>query len=192
MASVRSDAARNRARILDAARECAITDLKLNDVARRAGLGVGTVYRHFSNIEALVAALAEGAVEKLRALARTAEREPDPERALAALVRGGLSLQLADAGLQTVLLADASEIPELAGVRAEVMGAAERVLARARDAGVVREDLTLERLLHLVCGIEYAARLGAPGEGELYLDIALAGLYAGRRSPATGTHIAGW
>ena len=62
--SVRSDAMRSRARILDAARECDPGALRLNEVARAAGVGVGTVYRHFPTAHALVEALAADGLER--------------------------------------------------------------------------------------------------------------------------------
>lgn len=176
MAALRSDAARSRARILDAARECELSELRLNEVAQRAGVGVGTVYRHFPTVGALTAALAQGAVERLRDIAREAAAEPDPGRAFDRLLRGALDLQLADAGLQTVLLADELAIPELAGLRAEVLEAAERVFARAHAAGAVRPELTLAGVQRLVCGIEHAVRLNAGRDRDVYLDVLLAGL----------------
>jgi AcrR family transcriptional regulator len=176
MAALRSDAARSRARILDAARGCELAELRLNEVAHRAGVGVGTVYRHFPTVEALTAALAEGAVRRLRELAREAAAEPDPGRGLELLLRGALALQLEDAGLQTVLLADEASIPELAGLRAEALDEAERVFTRAREAGVVRPELTITGLQRLVCGVEHAVRLGGGRDRELYLEVLLAGV----------------
>jgi AcrR family transcriptional regulator len=176
MAALRSDAARSRARILDAARGCELAELRLNEVAHRAGVGVGTVYRHFPTVEALTAALAEGAVRRLRELAHEAAAEPDPGRGLELLLRGALALQLEDAGLQTVLLADESVIPELAGLRAEALDESERVFARARAAGAVRPELTLQGLQRLVCGVEHAVRLGGGRDRELYIEVLLAGL----------------
>lgn len=172
----RADAARSRARILDAARGCALSELRLNDVASRAGVGVGTVYRHFPTVDALTAALAEGAVGRLRDVARAAAADPDPGRAFDRLLRGALDLQLADAGLQTVLLADESAIPELAGLRGELLGAAEQVFARAHAAGVVRAELTLAGVQRLVCGIEHAVRLNSGRDRDLYVEVLIAGL----------------
>ncbi|AYF98041.1 TetR/AcrR family transcriptional regulator [Protaetiibacter intestinalis] len=173
---VRSDAVRSRARILDAARGCEGAELRLNEVAHRAGVGVGTVYRHFPTVDALAAALAEGALERLRELAREAEADPDPGAALARLVRGALALQVDDPGLQTALMADPSDIPELAALRAEVGEVGERVFARAQAAGVVRAELTLGSLQRLICGLEHAVRLGDADDRELYLDMLLAGI----------------
>lgn len=176
VATLRADAARSRARILDAARSCEPSELRLNDVAHRAGVGVATVYRHFPTVEALTAALAQGAVERLRDVAREAAADPDPGRAFDRLLRGALELQLADAGLQTVLLADESAIPELAGLRAELLEVAEQVLTRARAAGLVRPELTLAGVQRLVCGIEHAVRLGGGSDRGLYIEVLLAGL----------------
>jgi AcrR family transcriptional regulator len=178
MAALRSDAARSRARILEAAHGCERADLRLNEVARRAGVGVGTVYRHFPTVEALTAALAEGAVRRLGALARDAAAEDDPARGLDVLLRGALELQLEDAGLQAVLLADASAIPDVAALRAQALADAEQVFARARAAGVVRAEVTLSGLQRLVCGIEHAVRLSGGRDRDLFVEVLLAGLRA--------------
>src|SRR5690606_41241090 len=108
MAALRSDAARSRARILEAAHGCERADLRLNEVARRAGVGVGTVYRHFPTVEALTAALAEGAVRRLGALARDAAAEGDPARGLDVPLRRAHALTRASAGLSVVLHVDTS------------------------------------------------------------------------------------
>jgi AcrR family transcriptional regulator len=176
MATLRSDAARSRARILEAAGSCDLAELRLNEVAHRAGVGVGTVYRHFPTVEALTAALAEGAVRRLRDLTRAAAADPDPAHGLELLVRGALDLQLQDAGLQTVLLADESTIPELVALRAEARDDAERIIERARAAGVVRPELTVPRLQQLICGIEHAVRIGSDRDRELYVEVLLAGV----------------
>jgi AcrR family transcriptional regulator len=172
----RADATRSRVRILDAARGCDSDDLRLNDVARRAGVGVGTVYRHFPTVHALVEALVSDDLERYRALARRAVAEPDPAAALAWLVREGLSLQLEDGGLQSVLLASEDATPAVAELKRELEEAAEVVVARAREAGVVRGDLTVARLQHLVCGVEHAVRIGGGGDREFYVSAMLAGL----------------
>lgn len=173
----RSDAARSRARILDVARSCDLTTLRLNDVARQAGVGVGTVYRHFPTVHSLVEAVAVDDLEKYRELARAASAEPDVERALELLFRRGLALQLADGGLQAVLLAEADSAPETAAIKQELWALATRIIDAARDAGAIRSDLTTARIVHLVCGIEHAVRVGG-GDPDFYADVVLAGLKA--------------
>lgn len=176
MTPARADAIRSRTRILDAARGCSSPDLRLNEVARRAGVGVGTVYRHFPTTEALAAALASDVLIRLRDLAQAAAHDDDPAIALTRLVRGGLELQLGNAGLQTALLADDDNLADLGIVRGALIDAVREVLDRAVAVGAVRADLTLERLQHLMCGIEYAARLQPADDADFYLDAALAAI----------------
>ncbi|MCL1870625.1 MAG: TetR/AcrR family transcriptional regulator [Promicromonosporaceae bacterium] len=173
--SPRSDAVRSRERILDAARN-EPGELRLNEVARRAGVGVGTVYRHFPTVHALTEALATGDLERYRDLARRAAAEPDPAAALELLVREGLALQLSDGSLQAVLLASEDASAEVQALKRELGEVTAAVVDAARRAGVVRDDLTMDALRHLVCGVEYAVRVGG-GEGrDFFLDVVLAGL----------------
>lgn len=179
--SPRPDAARSRARILDAARDVPAENLRLNDVAHRAGVGVATAYRHFPTVHALVEALAEADLARYSDLARRACAEPDPLRGLDLLVRDGLALQLAGDGLQAVLLADRDTSPAVTAIKDELLAAVETVVARAVAAGAVRPGLTPARLRNLVCGLEHAVRVsgGGPDEREFHLALALAGLRAG-------------
>ncbi|WP_395244433.1 TetR/AcrR family transcriptional regulator [Agromyces sp. MMS24-K17] len=174
----RADAARSRVRILDVARQCDPADLRLNDVARRAGVGVGTVYRHFPTVHALLEAVVTSDLERYRELARRAAAEPDPAVALDLLVRDGLALQLEDGGLQAVLLASEDASADVATLKRELAQVADAVVAAAREAGVVRADLTTARLQHLVCGIEHAVRIGGDDDRGFLLDTMLAGIRA--------------
>ena len=176
MTTIRSDAARSRARILRAARAHNSRDLRLNDVARDAGVGVGTVYRHFPTVKALVEALTIDTIEKMREISLQAEAEPNPASAFAFYLRSALALQLEDDGLQTVLLSPEDETEEVHSAKLHIFATFSAVLNEAQAMGAVRADVTLEQLSHLVCGIEHAVRLGAPGDREMLLDILLAGL----------------
>jgi AcrR family transcriptional regulator len=178
VAALRTDAARSRARILDAARERDVRALRLNDVARDAGVGVGTVYRHFPNVAALVAALTTDTLERMRELGRAAAAEPDAGRAFEHYLRGALALQLADGGLQSVLLAPVDDAPEVREAKAEIFATFEAVLRRAQDAGAIRRDLDVQHIEHLVCGVEYAVRLGEPADRDRLFPVLLAGLRA--------------
>ena len=109
MPALRSDAARSRALILDTARAHDIHGLRLNDVARAAGVGVGTVYRHFPNVQSLVEALASDTIERMLAVTRLAAAEPDPREAFERYIRSALELLLEFDGLQTVLLSTDDE-----------------------------------------------------------------------------------
>ena len=176
MSALRSDAARSRALILDVARAHDVHNIRLNDVARDAGLGVGTVYRHFPTVQTLVEALAADTISRMLEVTRLAAAEPDPREAFEQYIRSALTLLLEYDGLQTVLLSPSDETDETRASKAEIFKTFEGVLDRAKAVGAVRPDLTLDQISHLACGIEYAVRLGGASDREIYLDILLAGL----------------
>lgn len=176
MGQIRADAARSRARILDAARARQSGGLRLNDVARDAGLGVGTVYRHFPTVHALTEALALETLERMVTIARVAAEHPDTERALVTFLDEALQLQLQDGGLQAVLLSPDDEEQSVRAMKIEIFAAFEGVLQRAREAKLVRPDLSIVQIEHLVCGIEHAVRIGEPADRHLFLDILIAGI----------------
>lgn len=177
MTPIRSDAARSRERILAVARaHDGAQALRLNDIAREAGLGVGTVYRHFPTVHALVEALAAATIERMVDISRRALAEPDADAAFSYYLRSALALQLEDGGLQTVLLSPADETEEVRAAKREIFDAFGTVLRRAQVAGVVRPEVTLDRISHLVCGIEYAVRLGVPDDRGPLIEIVLSGL----------------
>lgn len=181
-APLRADAVRSRERILEVAKGRDATDLRLNDIARDAGVGVGTVYRHFPNVRALIEALSVESLRRLGEAADAAGREPDPLVALRAFLGDALALQLADSGLQAVLVdlerADPVMHNECAAARATVHAGFDAVLARAQAAGVVRSDLSAAQLQRLVCGVEHAVRLGSPADRPVLLDVLVAGIRA--------------
>src|SRR4051794_7758055 len=111
-AALRADARRNRAAVLAAARErfgeCGL-DCQMEDIARTAGVGVGTVYRHFPTKKDLFAALVADRFQRLAERAREALGEDDPWRAFCDLMRYSAELQVSDRGLSEFL----SSQPEL-------------------------------------------------------------------------------
>lgn len=176
MPALRSDAARSRARILDVARRHDPGTLRFNELAKEAGVGVGTVYRHFPTTHALVEALTSQTLELLRTLTREAVAEPDPGTAIATLLRTALDLQLEEGGLQPVLLSQADEADDVRAAKQEITSGFEEILDRGRAAGIIRKDLSAAQVEHLVCGMEHAVRLGAATDRGPYLEILLAGL----------------
>jgi AcrR family transcriptional regulator len=176
MPALRSDAARSRARILDVARSHDTHTLRLNEVAREAGVGVGTVYRHFPTVHALIEALTVDTIERMVEVSRLAAAETDPGTAFALYLREALALQLEDGGLQTVLLSPEDEEDDVRAAKIEIFQTFSELLDRAKTTGAVRNNVTIDQLSHLVCGIEHAVRLGSPDDRALLLDIFLAGL----------------
>ncbi|MDA0566433.1 TetR family transcriptional regulator [Streptomonospora sp. S1-112] len=178
MTPLRADAARSRERILEAARRHDPRDLRLNDVAREAGVGVGTVYRHFATAHALVEALTFEALDRLAEVARTAAARPDPGHAFETALRAVLDLHLESGGLQAVLLANEDMSEEVAALKSAILTELGSLLERAQAAGVVRPDVSPEQVQRLVCGIEYAVRLGTLQDRDVFVDTLLAGLRA--------------
>ncbi|MBB1024016.1 MULTISPECIES: TetR/AcrR family transcriptional regulator [unclassified Dietzia] len=175
MPTLRSDAARSRAKILEAARRQPISELRLNDLARQADVGVATVYRHFPTVTALVEALTLEALDQLVDKARAAAEEPDPSRAFTQLVRETATRQLQHEGLQLMLLSDETSTA-VRGLRDELFGLAQTTLTNAIAAGAVRPDISLDQVQRLVCGVEHAVRLGDGSDRDQLLEVVLAGL----------------
>ncbi len=155
----RADARRNRERILAAAKaEFAETGVQahMEAVARRAQVGVGTVYRHFPTKEAL---MGEIVAEKFRTYRDHAldalEHEPDPWEAFAGTLRRNAEDSSRDAAVQHAILRSHSQgvWRHAEGARAELLDATEELIARGRAAGVLRADLVAQDIALVMCGV---------------------------------------
>jgi AcrR family transcriptional regulator len=156
--TMRSDALRNRQRILDAAREAFTEhgeDAQMDDIARRAGLGVGTLYRHFTTKEMLVGELIHVKLSEFAELVRRkAEEESDPWSAFEGGLRDQTEVMARDAAHQRMPFAatpDAMRRAEPA-VR-ELREAWGGVIDRAKEAGVLRKDFEVDDIRTLMCGL---------------------------------------
>src|SRR5689334_20697525 len=112
----RKDVVRNRQRILDAAQELFAErglGVTLHDIADRAGVGVGTIYRHFPDKAELIDLLFEERLERMEELAHQALADPDPWHAVVWFHERSLELQSRDRGLKELLLG-IPEAPERA------------------------------------------------------------------------------
>jgi AcrR family transcriptional regulator len=180
-AELRADAARNRASIVAVAREqVAAGDLTLamNGIAKLAGVGVGTIYRHFPTRQTLLETAVEDSLAAIAAEARTAAGEDDPAVALRRLLLPVLRLLLADPGLAAILAVPVFECSRTIELGAELMSAVGAVLDRARAAGVIRADVTPDDLRRLMCGMQFALRAGTDAQEQLdrYGEFLLAGV----------------
>ncbi len=181
-AGLRADARRNYERLLTEARVCFAahgTDASLEDVARRAGVGIGTLYRHFPNRQALMSAVFEDAVGELLARSRELRDAPQPCAALVSWLREMVTHASEYRGLARALMAvtydDTSALARCSGPIREAGGA---LLFRAQEAGDVRGDVEIGDLLQLTHAIALAAE-GNPGDPELadrLLTLTLRGL----------------
>jgi AcrR family transcriptional regulator len=174
----RADARRNYEKVLAAAREAFAEGgeaTSLEEIARRAEVGIGTLYRHFPNRQALLEALYVNEVEEL---ARSAEQLDggDPWEALNGWFErliGYLTTKRALAAELTNYLAP--DAPLFQACRASLFSSGEPLLKRAQEAGVVRRDVEFSDVLHMVAGISKLPTADS-AQIEHVLRIALDGL----------------
>jgi|SRR5580693_6168866 AcrR family transcriptional regulator len=187
---LRRDAERNRQRILDTARVLFAErglGVSLDEIARQAGVGVGTVYRRFPDKEQLIDALFEDRLGEILTAATDSLEMSDPWDALAHFIERSMELQVEDRALKELLLSTTTAHARIERGRQRIQPVVETVLGRAQQAGVVREDLTVADLLLLQHAIGEAAeytREVAPQAWRRIMLIALDGLRPDRRRPS--------
>ena len=174
----RADARRNYEKVLTAAREAFAEggeSTALEEIARRAGVGIGTLYRHFPNRQALLEALYVGEVEEMCRSAAELDGN-DPWEALEAWFERFISYigtkKALAAELQNYLDPDA---PLFQSCRTSLWAAGEPLLTRAQEAGVVRSDVSIGDVIQLVVGVAKMPSAD-PKQNEHILRIALDGL----------------
>lgn len=156
----RADAIRNRERVLEAAKAVFSQggpEASLEAVARRAGVGIGTLYRHFPTREALYEAVYRREVEQLVELARDLDGRMAPIEALRCWFRGGVEFIATKKGMWAALALATHGSSELTAYSLDrLTGAIGELLQRATEAGEVRTDLDPEDLLRTLVGMCYA------------------------------------
>src|SRR4051794_15749403 len=141
---LRADAARNRARLLAAAKEVFAArglDATMDEVARRAGVGVGTAYRRFRNRDDLITALFEERLDGFRGLRDEALGADDPGHGLSCFLERWREGQAADRGFRELLLQSVEGRERMLRFRAHIRPLVAELLRRARDAGELRDDV---------------------------------------------------
>jgi AcrR family transcriptional regulator len=157
----RSDAQLNRERILEVAKEAFTrsgANASLDDIAKEAGVGAGTLYRHFPTRDALIEAVYRTEVEKLAAAERKLAETMPPIEALRAwmfmFVDHIATKQIIAPALKS-LVGGSSKLFE--GSRAQVQGAIEALVKRAIKSGDIRKDLDAFDLLRALIGVSHVA-----------------------------------
>ena len=174
----RADARRNYEKVLAAAREAFAEggeSTALEEIARRAGVGIGTLYRHFPNRQALLEALYVDEVEEVCRSAAQLDAA-SPWEALNGWFERFIAYLATKRALAHELLNYLDKDAQLFQVcRASLFAAGEPLLKRAQEAGVVRSDVNIAEVIQMVVGI---AKIPAsePGQIEHLLRIALDGL----------------
>jgi AcrR family transcriptional regulator len=176
---MRADARRNHERLVTTAREAFTehgVEASLDDIAKRSGVGPGTLYRHFPTRDALLAAVYRGDVEALAARADELAQALPPDEALSAWLRLQLDYIKHKYGLgaavKTMLGKDSDT---LVWCRDTMRGALGRLLTRAQEAGAVRPDVDAADVLRLVHGVGMASE-SAPEQADRLLSLVLDGL----------------
>src|SRR5450759_786701 len=158
---MRADARRNRARVLEAAEAVFAaegTSASTEEIARQAGVGIGTVFRHFPTKQALLEAILADRLARLTEEARSLSASPDPGAALLALFTRMVEQSaakktyvdaLANAGLDAM-----SAMSQIGQQARQALGV---LLARAQQAGAIRDGIGVTELIALVVGASRAA-----------------------------------
>jgi AcrR family transcriptional regulator len=174
----RADARRNYEKVLAAARDAFAEggeSTALEEIARRAGVGIGTLYRHFPNRQALLEALYADEVEELCRSAAGLE-DADPWEALSGWFERFIGYMATKQALAGELLNYVGRDAELfKASKAALFEAGEPLLRRAQEAGVVREDVGFAEVLQMVMGISKIPAAD-PEQNQHMLRIALDGL----------------
>jgi AcrR family transcriptional regulator len=173
MVELRADARRNLERVLDAAEEVFAAegpDASVAEIAHRAGVGQGTVFRRFPTKDDLMYAVIERHVAQMTTIAEEALAEDDPGDAFFSFIHRVAELVMSTPGLHKCVV-HCGEKPGAAEL--EKLG--DKVVSRAQRAGAVRRDITPEDVRVLV----RSALTGAPeGQWQRHLDVVLDGLRA--------------
>ncbi len=177
----RSDALRNRERVLEAAKtvfNAGGPDASLDAVARQAGVGIGTLYRHFPTREALFEAVYRREVDQLSALAEQLQTDAAPVEALRRWMHSNVEFIATKKGMSAALALAAHGSSDLTAYTFDRLGrAAGALLQRAIERGEIRGDISAEDLLRALVGLCYTHdKPGWQGNVLRLVDVLVDGL----------------
>ena len=186
---LRADAERNRLHILEAAAAAFADgglDVPVAEIARRAGVGPGTLFRRFPTKDDLVIAIVEQRIADICALVDAALENPDPWAGFVECMEAAVTMQVRDRGVLEAVGERFFGDPRMRALKAKVNPKVAALLARAQAAGVVRDDIEHQDIPVL---IQAAARAGCvmptcdPELSRRYLAIMLDGLRPAAATP---------
>jgi AcrR family transcriptional regulator len=186
---LRADAERNRARILDAAAEAFAEkglEVSLDEIAARAGVGVGTVYRRFASRDELIDALFQVRVEEVLGLLEEAMRNPDPWEGLLEFLDRGSEFQGRNRALKQLLFSAPGGREWVDRAREALRPAVGKLVAKAKEQGRLREDFAVTDVPLIEFTLATTVELTAESGGEEWrriLGYIVDGMRVQRRRP---------
>jgi AcrR family transcriptional regulator len=187
---LRRDAERNRQEILLAAREAFAergVEVTLDEIAQRAGVGVGTIYRRYANKDELIDELYEDIVAEIATVAEAALAQPDPWKGLVDFLEQSLARQASNRALKDLLPGGSQRGRErVARARERVAPLASEIFERAKQSGRLRPDVTEADIatIHMMLGaVIDSTRNTEPDAWRRYFGIVLDGLRTRRNAP---------
>jgi AcrR family transcriptional regulator len=194
---LRRDAERNRQQILLAARAAFAErglEVTLDEIAQRAGVGVGTIYRRYANKDELIDELYEDIVAEIATVAEAALAQADPWKGLTDFLEGSLARQASNLALKDLLPGGSQRGRErVARARERVAPLASELFERAKQSGRLRPDVTETDIatIHMMLGaVIDSTRTTEPDAWRRYLGIVLDGLRTRRNAPTDLTPVA--
>jgi AcrR family transcriptional regulator len=169
--SSRTDARRNRTALISAARELFATgglDVTTRDIAGQAGVGIGTLYRHFPTREDLVDAVLADAFDELVAIAEQALAEPDAAIGFRRFIEQALLLHARNRGLKDVVETQTHGRERAAAMRGRIRTLVARLVARAQEQGALRADFAPQDIALLFWASDHVIEMAAEIAPEIW------------------------
>lgn len=180
----RADKVRNRQRIIDAASAAFAEkgmDAQMDEIAARAGVGVGTIYRHFATKEELMAAMVDRKFERIAEVTRDAlaRESAEPFEVFADLLRRCAEIMAEDVATSRALARVGQAVwSEFAPIPSEVVSGAQTVIHRAQAAGSLRPDIDFDDVPPMLAAVSATPESSRRG-WRRYLEIMIDGLRTG-------------
>jgi AcrR family transcriptional regulator len=179
-AATRSDAVRNRAKLVASARELFAkrgVDVSVEEITHHAGVGMGTLYRHFPTKHELIDAVLEDALDDIFELARTAAAAEDAWHGLTMFIEGVLELRVQNRGIRD-LIASGDHGARHAEMRKRIRPIIRSLIVRAQEQGALRKDFKLDDVAFVLQSVGRVIETGDGGRNawRRYLSFVLDGM----------------
>lgn len=188
--TLRSDARDNRERILDAARTVFAADgldVPMRQIARRAGVGPATLYRHFPNKEILVTEAFRDRMHACQAIVDEGLADPDPWHGFCLVIERIFELHARDRGFTAAFMSTFSHAMDFAAIRSYSLRSLAELAGRAKDAGHLRPDFVLDDLILVLMansGIHAASPVAQVAASRRFAALAIQAFRASPVAPA--------